>query len=216
LARSTLPSFGVFLALAALGACGGSAVADLFAGGKTGQPTDAATPEGDADSDGDVAPADGGGDGATTTDAARREASTLDVDVRDGAAPDSGPPRTLNCSSVPGAVDCSVGSQVCCKQGGATTSYACENGTTCSTSGAVPIPCDDTADCAALGHVGDLCCLTTSSTGRVTEVTCRSQVDCDMNVGRRGLCDPRATDPCPAGGSCKLSTVTLPGFYVCF
>jgi hypothetical protein len=209
-----LPSwlFGL-LALAGLSvaSCTGAEDSGLFGASSSTPDEDAGSTE---EQDGSVASADGGTttkDGGTT----KKDGGTTTEDSGT-ITPEAGPPdaavaRTIGCTLDAGT-KCGVGAEVCCRSAG--TLLACTGSGGCTGITQLAIPCDDALDCTALGHPNELCCATIQSNG-VREVACRKAADCDVST-RRNLCDPMAADPCPIGGTCKLSTQTMPGFWLCF
>lgn len=171
---------------AALAACSGPPNSDLFVNAF-----------GDASPSGVDSGRDGGGDAAGP-----------DAKV----SPDAGSPVIVHC----GASECAGPSLVCCRpandaDGGSDT---CITQAACAASKAMPIPCDDTVDCATLSGPGQVCCVTATTTG-AAEVLCRPMAQCTNDLGRSNLCDPRVPNACPNGGSCKASESTLPGYYLC-
>jgi hypothetical protein len=121
---------------------------------------------------------------------------------------------------VGGTVQCTTGScdidssQVCCYSTD-TQSGTCELQANCTGDNSFPIPCDSTADCAELGQPGTVCCAQADNNGDVTNVECKAASNCRADQGQTNLCDPAATNPCPNGGTCQPSTVSLPGYYIC-
>jgi hypothetical protein len=212
--------FPSFLVLSGLVVCGGVAAAGCNGAEDSGL---FGTPSGTSDGEdsGAVEEEDGStaaGDGSTARDGGTTK--------KDGVGPteDSGNPssdggptvdaavgRTIGCTLDAGN-KCAVGNEVCCRSAGAL--LGCTGSGACTGITQLAIPCDDALDCNALGHPNELCCATIQSNG-VKEVACRKPAECDVS-NRRNLCDPNAADPCPIGGSCKLSTQTMPGFWLCF
>jgi hypothetical protein len=48
---------------------------------------------------------------------------------------------------------------------------------------------------------------------RYTSVSCRAQ--CNSPLQEIVVCDPRAADPCPFGGTCQMSGLLGMPYYVC-
>jgi hypothetical protein len=161
----------------------------------------------------------GGDSGATQDGASRdsaRDSATNDVGVKDAAMETAPPPdQGVNC---PGQGFCMVPGQVCCldtSTGNSTFSCTSSDGDASNPCMALSIPCDDAADCAAAGSPGDVCCVTASGNDTAGDVSCRSPADCSTQ-GHARVCNPSGpADQCPMGKTCKPSTKTLPGFYLC-
>ncbi|HEX7666573.1 MAG TPA: hypothetical protein VF407_18730 [Polyangiaceae bacterium] len=168
----------------------------------------------------------------TTSDAGSKADAKASTDSGTTTKPDSGttlPDAGGNPPPKPGAsVDCGGGDvcdsnedTVCCfspedKAGECVSGGADTN---CPNDGEITIPCDDTADCDALGFSGDLCCVTVTGNGSgsaiASDVQCRPASDCKTSNNQTNLCDPNSTDPCPNGGACQISAVSVPNFYIC-
>lgn len=153
----------------------------------------------------------GGDGGGSSTDAGKSDAGAK----KDGSAFfDSGTPITG------GSVQCSDGacnidsSQICCYSND-TQSGTCGPSSTCGGDNQFPIPCDSADDCTELGHPNTVCCASNSQSGNVTGVECKPASNCDATQGQTNLCDPAASNPCPNGGTCTPSTISLPGYYIC-
>jgi hypothetical protein len=204
----------LFAALAFAGgfavvSCTGADESDFF-----GSPSAPGVDSGATEDDGSTATDDGGAasDGAP----ARKDGGGSNADSGppkpDAGVIDAGEARTIGCTLDAG-LRCAVGTETCCRSLG--PAFACTASAGCAAVAQLSVPCDDALDCAALGHPNELCCATTVS-NVVRDVACRKAVDCTLTANRRNLCDPSATDPCPNGGTCKLSTQTMPGFWICF
>jgi hypothetical protein len=186
----------------ALLACGGASQTDLFAGSS-------GSADGGTSTDGSVTTPEGGValDGSTGKDAGGRDGGPADA-----RADRVEPGAVIQCASA----TCAVGSQVCCRSNPANPTYACVSSAGCQAPGQMPIPCDDSKDCAALGQPGDVCCAETDQvTGRATQVSCGSAGSCQLQNGRAILCDPNDPTSCPQPLQCKASQSTLPGYYLC-
>jgi hypothetical protein len=148
----------------------------------------------------------GSTDSGSKTDAgAKKDGSTF---------VDSGGPITgggVQCTDGPCAID---SSQICCYSI-ATQSGTCGISATCSGDNQFPIPCDSTDDCTELGQPNTVCCAQADQAGNVTNVECKPASNCDAKQGQTNLCDPAASNPCPNGGTCTPSTVSLPGYTIC-
>jgi hypothetical protein len=103
---------------------------------------------------------------------------------------------------------------VCCYST-ATASGTCDITANCSGDNQFPIPCDSTQDCVDLGKPDTVCCAQADQAGDVTNVECKSAASCRTDQGQTNLCDPAASNPCPNGGTCSPSTISLPGYYLC-
>jgi hypothetical protein len=195
--------------LTTLAGCTGAEDTDLFGASPDRGEDSGAEEDGAANADGGDPTPDGDGGtskkdgGGTTTDS-----GTTDPDT---GTTDAGKPRTIGCTADAGKT-CSVGNQVCCRSAGAV--LACTANAGCTAVAQVPVPCDDALDCTAMGHPNELCCATIDANA-VSAVACRTQADCSQ-TNQRNLCDPAAADPCPLGGTCRMSTQTMPGFWLCF
>lgn len=181
-------AFVVSCGVSAFG-CGGIDEPDLFG------------PIGSAQSD---AGGDARSDARTGSDAGKKDG---------GVGGDAGKPPPLGsvqCTSG----DCSISdNQVCCYD--AAKTGTCTAAGSCSGAGAFPIPCDSAQDCADEGQPGTVCCAQADQTGAVTNVECVDPSNCQSANGQTNLCDPNAPDPCPNGGTCSASTVSIPGYDIC-
>ncbi|MEO8799022.1 MAG: hypothetical protein ABI551_14125 [Polyangiaceae bacterium] len=187
----SLVSAALFVALAG---CGGIDEPDLFN-------TDGVTPASDA----------GGKD-------AKADAHvTGDAGGDDGSVVDSAPgPVTTASVACAGAGPCeSSNGEECCFSPQTTKGQCVSSAGDCSGAGEVLLPCDDTADCDALGNVGDVCCAQADQNGIVSHVQCRAVSDCSAKNGQTNLCDPSASNPCPNGGTCQPSKTSIPGYSIC-
>jgi hypothetical protein len=193
--------------LAVAASCGGAKNNDLFGGAPGAGGSDAGRTDATVFADGGPGPS---GDGSTSFDA------PFDAPKRD-AGRDADTDPGIRCGSSTNPTFCAVGSQVCCRSGGpGQETFACVSSAGCNAVNQMPIPCSDDADCAALGDKGKVCCGTVDPfTNRTTEVSCKSSGDCSPANDGYILCDPRAPN-CVHGGTCRLSSQTLPGFYLCF
>ncbi|MGH7328205.1 MAG: hypothetical protein ACREJX_07630, partial [Polyangiaceae bacterium] len=120
---------------------------------------------------------------------------------------DSGttPAGSVQCSSG----DCSIAeNQVCCFSVSSATGM-CSSGAGCS-GDSVAVPCDSAQDCTDEGKPGDVCCAQADQSGAVTSVACSTPTDCNAAQGMTNMCDPNAANPCPNGGTCSASTVSIP------
>jgi hypothetical protein len=214
-AHLLFPSF-LLLALAAGGlsaaGCNGAEDSGLFgtpSGTSDGEDSGAVEDEDGSTATGDSGTSRDGGttkkDGGTTTE----DSGTPDPDA--GPTIDAAVGRTIGCT-IDAGNKCAVGNEVCCRSAGAL--LGCTGSGACTGITQLAIPCDDALDCTALGHPGELCCASIQSSA-VREVACRKPSDCTAS-NRRNLCDPAAANNCPNGGTCSLSTQTMPGFWLCF
>lgn len=189
----SLVSAALFVALAG---CGGIDEPDLFATDGVNPTTDAGGK--DAKADAHVASDAGGDDGGVVV-------------------VDSGPlPVTSASVACPGSATCESSSgQECCFSPQTQDGQCVSSDAECNGEGDVLLPCDDTADCDALGHIGDVCCAQADKNGIVSAVQCRAASDCSAKNGQTNLCDPSASNPCPNGGTCQPSMVSIPGYTIC-
>ncbi len=190
--------FPVALALALAAACGGAGQSDLLTGDGGGGS--------DAAGDNRV-PDSGHGDGMTKD-----------------AAGETAPPQDdgVNC---PGQGFCKVPSQVCCLDTSTGSAmFSCTSSDGDAGGGddggggacmALSIPCDDATDCATAGSPGDVCCVTPGPNDVADLVVCTTPAMCDTQ-GHARVCNPQGpADQCPTGKTCRASSKTLPGFYLC-
>jgi hypothetical protein len=128
-----------------------------------------------------------------------------------GGAPDTGAPTgKLTC----GTGECTPGTEVCCRTGvAAPFDYECS--VDACPSGALSIPCDNTAQCTVLGSPEDVCCGTYGADSKINQISCLPASECTTTSDRTSLCNKNAQDPCPTGETCKTSTLTLPGYDLC-
>jgi hypothetical protein len=211
------------LGIGAATACSGATNTGLFAPGddsSNGGGTDSGSTGG---GDSTTPPQDSGGMMTPDTGMMQQpDASSPPHDAseppHDSAPPpvDSAPPDPgVQCADAPGG-HCSVPDESCCVEGlgGATTPVG-----TCTQSGecfqGVEVPCDNAAECDEIDPgQGEVCCATTDATGVATQVACAAPSDC-MDTTNAVVCDPNDSTACPAGTTCRQSTRTLPGYYLC-
>ncbi len=144
-------------------------------------------------------------------------------DTRPDTRPDTTPPtdapavdNLVQCSASPAGGTTCGGGQHCCitTNASGSRSYACQSGT-CT---GVDLGCDDTASCA--GSPGTVCCGTLNMAGMgttslVTASSCQAAAQCTTANNRIVLCNPSLPNVCPMGRTCRQSTGTLPGYYLC-
>jgi hypothetical protein len=189
--RATCGAVVVGFALAA--GCGGAGQSDLLSGGDGGSMQDVGT-----------------------HDTGLHDSQSNDVGVKD-VAMEVAPPddQGVNC---PGQGFCMIPAQVCCldtSMGNATFSCTSSDGDAATPCMALSIPCDDATDCAKAGSPGDVCCVTANAGDTAGDVSCRAPGDCDTQ-GHARVCNPAGpASQCPNGKTCRPSTKTLPGFYLC-
>ncbi len=181
----------------AYGACGGATQSDLFAasgadgGVRLDAPPDTTLPISDARPDG----------------------PGLDAFPPIDVAPpiDSSPPPVIVCN----AANCVVGTQTCCaeRKNGSLVGE-CKDLNKCTGTGKIPISCDGDDDCQVIKK-DSVCCVTFQVTGQATGVSCAEAKDCTNSTYRTRTCDPVAKNVCDVGDVCRLSTNTLPGYYLC-
>ena len=196
----------VALSLSFFAGCGGAADTDLLGTPPNGNGVDAGT------------------DVTTAKDTGR------DNDVPDvtpppiDAAPDIvvPPSSSIACGAASNPPKkCDAVTEVCCRTGTVSPfNYDCiADATNCMNSGDVPITCSNHENCVAQGLTGNVCCasLISGGTGTVAyDVSCTPQAKCTSGNAKAIVCNPNAGNPCPNGGSCKLSAQPLPGYYLCF
>lgn len=181
-------AFACTCVLSAFG-CGGIDEPDLFG------PTGGGTSQGD-----------GGGASDARSDAKGGGRDGGNVVVDSGKQPIG----TIQCTSG----NCSIAdNQVCCY--GASKTGTCTVQAGCDAIGSFPIPCDSAQDCTDQGQPGTICCAQADQTGAVTSVQCVDPSNCQASNGQTNLCDPNADNPCPNGGTCSASTVSIPGYDIC-
>ncbi len=219
-------TLAVAVAAAALAsACGGANATDLF-DGVASATLDASvgTPSGD---DGSVTPTNDANDSPDAATPVRDAAvqvdsggATRDAGGKVDAGRDAGPTHPV-AKIACGSDTCSVPAQDCCRTSGFTgaPTYTCVTKGACFGFQSLTIPCDDAADCAALGSPGQLCCYTAASnTGAVSDVSCRAASACIKPRGN--LCDPYANiaTSCPntaGSATCAASADKTFDYSVC-
>lgn len=141
------------------------------------------------------------------------------------ATPDVTPPPPKSTIACGGATNplktCEVLTEICCRTGTeAPYTYDClADPKDCMKSGDVPFTCTNTENCVAQGFVGNVCCASLISVGSGSvayDVSCMPTAKCTGANQKAVVCDPKSQNPCPNGGSCKLSSQTLPSYYICF
>lgn len=103
---------------------------------------------------------------------------------------------------------CTVPAEVCCRYGNGAVD-ACLPTLLCL--GGLSIPCDDSSDCAAAGHPGQVCCLMANAQGGPTSVQCEDPSAC----GGTQLCNVATGDACPNNTSCRPGQQALQGYDTC-
>jgi hypothetical protein len=196
-----------YAVLLVLAACGGATTTEFFGGGDAsttgGGGTDATVEEdsGQVEEDGGTILPDTG----TVVDAAK-----------DTGKPDTGTSLSdgIQCHRRDaGVVACTPGLQTCCITSAGTggRNFDCRSTITPVACLGVDLQCDDQADCADQNKPGQLCCARLEN-NRVVAAACAEKC---AHPGTVVMCDPREADPCPNGGSCQLSTQSLPDYYLC-
>lgn len=71
----------------------------------------------------------------------------------------------------------------------------------CGAGNPTPYTCDDTLDCEAAGHAGDICCADVFA-GYVYGASCAPIGNCGDAGSQAVVCDPQAPTPCPSGARC--------------
>ena len=149
-------------------------------------------------------------------------------DVRKDVTPDAPPPPSPVIACGPpldnpqNKCDASK-KEFCCRRGDAQPfKYGCETDpTACQDFNDVPIQCSSTQTCIGVGLIGSVCCGTLVASGVggsvITNTTCTAPASCVSggSLGKAILCDPGQPNNCPNGGTCKLSSQTMPGDYLC-
>ena len=83
----------------------------------------------------------------------------------------------------------------------------------------MPFTCSNTENCVAQGLAGTVCCasLISSGNGSVAyDVSCQPKATCTSGNSKTIVCNPNGPNLCPVNRSCKLSSQTLPDYYICF
>jgi hypothetical protein len=164
--------------------------------------------------------------GITKPDTAVAPDTRQDTAVAPDTRPDTTPPpldapatSDVQCSNSPtGGTTCS-GGQHCCitTSAGGGRNYACQSVILPVTCTGVDLACDATSDCA--GMPGTVCCGTLNNamgtTSLVAASSCVAASQCTQMNNRIILCNPSQPNVCPAGRTCKQSSGTLPGYYLC-
>jgi hypothetical protein len=200
-------TFSVLVVANCYAACGGATQSDLFTG--SGGANDAGVG------------LDSGVD--ARVDGSRQDSSTDSAPpVLDAPppAPDSAPdaippppPPVIVC----GAASCVAGTQTCCAEHTLGSLKAeCKDLTKCTGTGKFAISCDGDDDCQVIKK-DSVCCVTFSqTTGLASGASCYQAKDCASNWTRTRTCDPHAaTNVCDSGDVCRVSTHTLPGYFLC-
>jgi hypothetical protein len=127
-------------------------------------------------------------------------------DTHDSVVPDSGSTDTVVAC---GFQKCQTPVEACCRtDGGNGFMYSCTAQNQVCTG--LLIPCDDATDCKQ----GEVCCAFVVNTIAVN-VTCQASATCTPQSSSAIVCNPNDPKSCPNGGTCTLSTVTLPSYYIC-
>ena len=186
---------------ALFGACGGAIQSDLFSGA----------------ADASVSPGpETGKTGGSVVDARTDGSPTLDGATdglpHDAPPVDASPPPVIVCN----AANCAVGTQTCCAEHkNGSIRGECKDLNKCTGTGKFGISCDGDDDCQVIKK-DSVCCVTFSlQTGQATGASCAEVKDCTNNTTRTRTCDPTAKNICDTGDVCRLSTNTLPGYYLC-
>ena len=209
-------------ALAAVAACGGAEVTDLFGGPGAG---DAGTGPGDLDSASSDDGAPPGSDGSVTReDGGVRDGGTTQGDAfvaLDSAGKSDALVKLdpgISCGgSAAGETNCATALQYCCAtpNGGSSVTFECKANTVSACAG-LKIVCDDSADCPG----NQFCCGTYEQNMGYTKVDCRGSAACGTTTATTSFvrfCDPTAaTDECiGVGKTCGQQSGSLPGYYYC-
>lgn len=116
-----------------------------------------------------------------------------------------------------GTSTCNAVTEGCCRQGdpidAMAQSFACvSDASDCD--GGLVVTCDDSLNCAALGHAGYECCATVPDGGSIaTKTTCVVKGTCTGTL----MCTPGDDELCnaDAGQSCLPSIQTIVGWTIC-
>jgi hypothetical protein len=207
------------LGIGAVTACSGATDTGLFAPGDDSSST--GTDSGSTGTDSSSGNQDSGGMTPDTGTMPLPDASTPPVDAsepHDTAPPpvDSAPPDPgVMCADAPNG-SCTVPAESCCVEGLGTTTQPVG---TCMQAGecfqGVEVPCDNAAECDEIDPgQGEVCCGTVDGNSIVSQVQCSAPGDC-ADSSNIILCDPNESTSCPTGTTCRQSTRTLPGYYLC-
>ena len=212
------------LGIGAATACSGATNTGLFAPGDDSPPSGATDSGSTVDSS---SPAQDSGGMMTMPDSGMMQQPDTSTPVDASEPPhDSAPPPVDSAPPDPGVqcggattTYCAVPDESCCIEGLGTTTAPFG---TCTQAGGcfqgVEVPCDNAAECDEIDPgQGEVCCGMTMSRNNVavvSSVSCMAQTDCTDSSGVV-LCDPNDSTSCPTGTTCRKSTETLPGYYLC-
>ncbi len=208
--RSAVFTFSVLAIVANFhAACGGATQSELFT---------TSSGLGDASSGVDAGD-DLGLDGSRRDSGivnAQPDARPNEPDAAADAAPDSTPPPPAPVI-VCGAASCVAGTQTCCAEHTfGPLKSECKDITKCTSTGKFAISCDGDDDCQVIKKDSVCCVSYNQSTGLATGSSCYQAKDCASNSSRTRTCDPLAkTNVCDSGEICRVSTHTLPGYFLC-
>ena len=149
---------------------------------------------------------------SSTSDASADASDDVDV-VKDAGADIVVPMSPLAC----GTSTCNALAQGCCRTGdpadASAESFACVSDAAACNGGLV-VTCDETANCTALGHVGDICCAVIPDSGNAaTSTVYMPFASCTGAI----MCQPGDDEACDveAGQSCLPSVQTILGYTIC-
>jgi hypothetical protein len=214
--------FGVAWALAAVAACGGAEVTDLFGGSATPSTDDAGPGDLDSATTDDGAPADPDGSVTRQDSGGKSDGGNPQGDAFvpvDAGKSDAllGLDPGISCGSgTVGEINCATTLQYCCATpNGASVNFDCKLSTVSACAG-LRIVCDDSADCPG----NQFCCGTYEQNVGYTKVDCRGNAACGATTATTSFvrfCDPKASpDECAGvGKTCSQQSTTLPGYYYC-
>ncbi|HEY2517700.1 MAG TPA: hypothetical protein VGI39_42820 [Polyangiaceae bacterium] len=217
--------FSLSLPLAALASgCGGAASSALFDQGGGGSGGDAAVDSGVPGVPQDASnppPSEHDAGHDATTPPPVPDAAPPPVDANPPPPPDAGPSAGIECGQNFKKL-CDSQTEVCCdipsNGGGGAPTLTCESAAQCMSDNGASVVCAKPADCEAEGFPsGTVCCATQGSGGQgppnVT-VACVAADQCQDPGSQVQLCDPNSP-VCPFGTSCRVSTVTIPPYFIC-
>lgn len=150
------------------------------------------------------------GDSSSTPEAGADVVNDVGADVASDVVV---PVSPLAC----GTSTCNALVEGCCRSGdpadASAESFGCVSDAAACKGGLV-VTCDETANCTALGHLGDVCCAVIPDSGNAaTSTVCMPFASCTGAI----MCRPGDDEACDvdAGQSCLPSAQTILGYDIC-